>query len=112
MGYHNEHHDFAGIPWNNLPKLKKLAPDYYDSLASYRSWTGVLLKFIFDPSMSTYSRVVRAAQKREAKRSAARAGRPVGAQDPRKQRPARQAPRPDLEFDPSGQAPQLSRVGQ
>ena len=39
MGYHNEHHDFAGIPWNNLPKLKKLAPDYYDSLASYRSWT-------------------------------------------------------------------------
>ena len=71
MGYHNEHHDFAGIPWNNLPKLKKLAPDYYDSLASYRSWTGVLLKFIFDPSMSTYSRVVRAAQKRDAKRSAA-----------------------------------------
>ena len=33
MGYHNEHHDFAGVPWNNLPKLKKLAPDYYDSLA-------------------------------------------------------------------------------
>jgi len=65
MGYHNEHHDFAGIPWNNLPKLKKLAPDYYDSLASYRSWTGVLLKFIFDPSMSTYSRVVRAAQNRQ-----------------------------------------------
>ena len=83
-------------------KLKKLAPDYYDSLASYRSWTGVLLKFIFDPSMSTYSRVVRAARKREAKRSAARAGRPVGAQDPREQRPARQAPRPDLELIQTG----------
>ncbi|HZA65791.1 MAG TPA: fatty acid desaturase [Geminicoccaceae bacterium] len=69
MGYHNEHHDFAGIPWNNLPKLKRLAPDYYDGLASYRSWTGVLLKFIFDPSMSTYSRVVRAARERDQSRS-------------------------------------------
>jgi sphingolipid delta-4 desaturase len=63
MGYHNEHHDFASIPWNNLPRLKRLAPEYYDSLKSYRSWTAVLLKFIFDPSMSTYSRVVRARQK-------------------------------------------------
>jgi hypothetical protein len=33
-------------------------------LSSYRSWTGVLLKFIFDPSMSTYSRVVRKSQNR------------------------------------------------
>ena len=72
MGYHNEHHDFAGMPWNNLPKLKRLAPEYYDSLKSYRSWTGVLLKFIFDPSMSTYSRVVRAG-KRDRNASAPRA---------------------------------------
>lgn len=64
MGYHNEHHDFAGISWNNLPKLKQVAPEYYDSLKSYRSWTGVLLKFIFDPSMSTYSRVIRAGRSR------------------------------------------------
>jgi sphingolipid delta-4 desaturase len=82
MGYHNEHHDFAGVPWNNLPKLKQLAPDYYDSLASYRSWTAVLLKFIFDPSMTTYSRVVRAGQDRARRRPrpdpdpAAAAGRP------------------------------------
>lgn len=58
MGYHNEHHDFASIPWINLPKLKKMAPEYYDNLKSYRSWTAVLWKFIFDPSMSTYSRIV------------------------------------------------------
>jgi sphingolipid delta-4 desaturase len=104
MGYHNEHHDFAGIPWNNLPKLRRMAPEYYDSLKSYRSWTGVLLKFIFDPSMSTYSRVVRAAQKREAKRSAARAAR--------ESRPAAQAARQALELDPAAVAPQLSRVRQ
>jgi sphingolipid delta-4 desaturase len=101
MGYHNEHHDFAGIPWNNLPKLRRMAPEYYDSLKSYRSWTAVLLKFIFDPSMSTYSRVVRAAQKRDAKRSALRAART-----------SRPASRQALELDPPGPAPQLSRVRQ
>jgi sphingolipid 4-desaturase/C4-monooxygenase len=104
MGYHNEHHDFAGIPWNNLPKLKELAPDYYDNLASYRSWTAVLLKFIFDPSMTTYSRVVRAGQKRERRREAARASR--------QQRSAWRAPGERLELDPPGPAPQLSRVRQ
>jgi sphingolipid delta-4 desaturase len=75
MGYHNEHHDFASIPWNNLPRLKRLAPEYYDSLKSYQSWTAVLLKFIFDPSMSTYSRVVRARQKYRSTASPAGSGR-------------------------------------
>ncbi|MCG8598017.1 MAG: fatty acid desaturase [Kiloniellales bacterium] len=60
VGYHNEHHDFANVPWNNLPKLKAAAPEYYDSLASYDSWTGVLVRFILDPAMSTYSRITRA----------------------------------------------------
>ncbi len=62
MGYHNEHHDFANVPWNNLPKLRRLAPEFYDSLKHYRSWTGVLAKFIFDPAMSTYSRIVHPAR--------------------------------------------------
>jgi sphingolipid delta-4 desaturase len=61
MGYHNEHHDFATVPWNNLPKVKKLAPEFYDNLASYKSWTAVLLRYIFDPEMSSYSRIVRPA---------------------------------------------------
>jgi sphingolipid delta-4 desaturase len=59
MGYHNEHHDFATVPWNNLPKVRQLAPEFYDSLKSYQSWTAVLLHYIFDPSMSSYSRIVR-----------------------------------------------------
>ncbi len=62
MGYHNEHHDFANVPWNNLPKLRRLAPEFYDSLKHYRSWTGVLAKFIFDPARSTYSRIVHPAR--------------------------------------------------
>jgi sphingolipid delta-4 desaturase len=59
MGYHNEHHDFATVPWNNLPRLTRIAPEFYADLASYRSWTRVLLKYIFDPGMSSYSRIVR-----------------------------------------------------
>jgi sphingolipid 4-desaturase/C4-monooxygenase len=58
MGYHNEHHDFLNIPWVNLPKLKKLAPEFYEPLKSYNSWLAVLWKFISDSKMSSYTRIV------------------------------------------------------
>ncbi len=59
MGYHNEHHDFPAIPWNRLPELKRLAPEYYDTLKSHKSWSRLLINFIFDPKYSLYSRVKR-----------------------------------------------------
>ena len=59
MGYHNEHHDMMNVPWVHLPKIKARAPEYYDSLKSYKSWTAVVLRFIFDPKMSPYTRMVR-----------------------------------------------------
>ncbi|MEM1319344.1 MAG: fatty acid desaturase [Bacteroidota bacterium] len=59
MGYHNEHHDFPAIPWNRLPELKRLAPEYYDNLKYHPSWTKLLLDFIFNPEYSLYSRVRR-----------------------------------------------------
>jgi sphingolipid delta-4 desaturase len=59
MGFHSEHHDFPNVPWNNLPKLTRVAPEFYRDLKSYRSWTWVLLNFIFNPAMSGYSRIVR-----------------------------------------------------
>lgn len=59
MGYHVEHHDFANVPWNNLPKLKKVAGEFYDNRFCYRSWVGVVWSFITDPRMSAYSRVIR-----------------------------------------------------
>ncbi|MBY0413140.1 MAG: fatty acid desaturase [Bdellovibrionales bacterium] len=58
MGYHNEHHDFMNVPWINQPKIKKLAPEYYDTLASYKSWTKVILTFIFNRQMDSYTRMV------------------------------------------------------
>jgi sphingolipid delta-4 desaturase len=60
VGYHNEHHDFPSVPWNNLPKIKQAAAEAYDPLASHRSWTRLLLQFLFDRKLSLFSRMVRA----------------------------------------------------
>jgi sphingolipid delta-4 desaturase len=69
MGYHNEHHDFPTIPWNNLPRLRALAPEYYDTLKYHPSWSGLLFKFIFDPAYTLFCRVERT-KDREMNRSA------------------------------------------
>ncbi len=60
VGYHNEHHDFPSVPWNKLPELKKAAPEFYDNLVYHKSWFKLWLKFLFDPQLSLYSRMVRA----------------------------------------------------
>jgi sphingolipid 4-desaturase/C4-monooxygenase len=59
IGYHNEHHDFPEMPWTRLPKLKKMAPEFYDHLATHPSWTGLFFEFIFDSRYTLYSRVNR-----------------------------------------------------
>jgi sphingolipid delta-4 desaturase len=59
VGYHNEHHDLMMVPWSRLPKLKAMAPEFYDSLYSHRSYVKLLLKFLFDPSLNLFSRVTR-----------------------------------------------------
>ncbi len=64
MGFHNEHHDFPNVPWNNLPKVRRVASEYYENLKSYESWIAVLAKFIFDPKMSGYSRIIHPATPR------------------------------------------------
>jgi sphingolipid delta-4 desaturase len=59
VGYHNEHHDFPSISWNKLPELKKEAPEYYENLVYHKSWIKLWLKFLFDPKLSLFSRMVR-----------------------------------------------------
>ncbi|MGD8305354.1 MAG: fatty acid desaturase [Ignavibacteria bacterium] len=59
VGFHNEHHDLQSVPWNNLPKLKKTAPEFYENLVYHRSWFKLWLKFLFNPNLSLYSRIVR-----------------------------------------------------
>ena len=59
VGYHNEHHDFPNIPWSGLPRVRALAPEFYNTLPQCQSWPGTLLHFILDDAMSPMSRVVR-----------------------------------------------------
>lgn len=59
VGYHNEHHDFPGIPGRRLPELRRIAPEYYDSLLVHKSWTMVLVRFIFSPAVNLFSRIKR-----------------------------------------------------
>ena len=59
VGYHNEHHDVMTIPWKNLPKLRALAPEYYDNLLVHESYPKLLYRFIVDPKLSLKSRVLR-----------------------------------------------------
>jgi sphingolipid delta-4 desaturase len=60
VGYHNEHHDFPYIPGSRLPQLRGLAPEYYDSLLSHRSWTSTIWQYIMNPKLGGFSRVKRA----------------------------------------------------
>ena len=59
VGYHNEHHDFSYVPWNNLPKVKALAPEYYDNLVYHDSWSKLTWRFLTDKDLTLFSRTLR-----------------------------------------------------
>lgn len=59
VGYHNEHHDFPSIPWNRLPQVTRIAPEFYRDLPRHPSWTGLMVTFITDPRCSLWNRTVR-----------------------------------------------------
>lgn len=59
VGYHYEHHDFMDVPGWSLPRLHRIAREFYEPLKSHRSWTYVLWHFIMSPEMGAQSRIVR-----------------------------------------------------
>ena len=59
VGHHVEHHDFPNIPWSRIRKLKKIAPEYYETLYAHKSWTGLLIRFVVSGKINLFSRVVR-----------------------------------------------------
>ncbi len=59
VGYHNEHHDMPSVPWNNLPKLKAIAPEFYDHLKYHGSYTKLFLQFLFSQEVGLFSRILR-----------------------------------------------------
>jgi sphingolipid delta-4 desaturase len=58
VGYHNEHHDFPAMAWTALPKLRKIAPEFYDTLPQTKSWPGTTWKYLFC-LMNGFNRVKR-----------------------------------------------------
>lgn len=63
VGYHNEHHDFPKVPGWRLPQITKIAPEYYLNLPQHKSWTWVLVKFVTDPDIGPFNRVMRGKDK-------------------------------------------------
>ena len=59
VGYHNEHHDFPAVPWTKLPRLHKLAHEFYEDLPHHESWVNVTWQFIFDQDVGMWCRVKR-----------------------------------------------------
>jgi len=59
VGYHNEHHDLVTIPWSRLPQVRRIAPEFYDGLRSYTSWTSLLIRFVRDPDITLFNYIVR-----------------------------------------------------
>jgi sphingolipid delta-4 desaturase len=66
VGYHNEHHDFMGIPGSRLPELRRIAAEYYGKLESHDSWTSVIWRFLTDSEMGNFSRITRRSGQRVA----------------------------------------------
>jgi len=59
VGYHNEHHDFPYVPGSRLERLRRIAPEFYESLYAHESWTSALFRFVTDAQLGGYSRVKR-----------------------------------------------------
>ncbi len=65
MGYHNEHHDFPQIPSSRLPMLRKIAPEFYETLPQVKSWVMTIINFIMFPHMTPLSRMNRTFDNKE-----------------------------------------------
>lgn len=78
VGYHYEHHDFPRIPWSRLPRVREIAPEYYNTLPSYTSYLAVFWRYITDPTVGPASRVKRVKAKSATLASAAKATAAAG----------------------------------
>jgi len=59
VGYHNEHHDFPRVPGWKLPLVRQMAPEFYENVPQHKSWTYVLYRFVTDPTICPFNRVLR-----------------------------------------------------
>jgi sphingolipid delta-4 desaturase len=66
VGYHTEHHDLVNVPWSRLPQVRRIAPEFYEGLHAYESWTALLLTFLRDPNITLFNAIVRPTRERGA----------------------------------------------
>lgn len=59
VGYHNEHHDFPRIPGSRLPKLRQIAPEFYNDIVYKNSYLYTIYEYIFTDGYGHYNRVKR-----------------------------------------------------
>jgi sphingolipid delta-4 desaturase len=67
VGYHTEHHDMVTIPWSRLPQVRQIAPEFYDGLHAYTSWTALLARFVRDPNITLFNAIVRPTKEHSSK---------------------------------------------
>ena len=79
VGLHSEHHDFPAVPWTRLPRLRKLAAEFYDDLPQCESWLSVMWTFILDERVGLWCRVKRKQGGRKVGAGVAGAGAGAGA---------------------------------
>jgi sphingolipid delta-4 desaturase len=58
VGCHVEHHDLPYVAWHRLPEVRRRAPEFYEGLYAHRSWTRLLLTFLFSRDLSLFTRAV------------------------------------------------------
>ena len=62
-GYHVEHHDFPTCPWWLLPKVREMAPEYYEYLPTHYNYLLVLKTFLFKKNYNLFNRTIRIPEK-------------------------------------------------
>lgn len=67
VGAHTEHHDFPGMPWSQLDKLRQIAPEFYCNRPQTPGWLDTTMQFIFDDSIGPANRIIRSHETSEEK---------------------------------------------
>ena len=62
------------VPWSRLPEVRHIAPEFYEGLHSYDSWTALLVRFVRDRNITLFSCIIRPSQGDRARRQAGTAG--------------------------------------
>lgn len=66
VGLHTEHNDFPRMAWTQLPRLRRMAPEFYPRETSLSSYSALTLRFLTDRGLTIGSRILRLSPRRPA----------------------------------------------